>query len=59
MTGKTEANCGLSLPVILKEIPPSNQIFAEIYGTHSHATTSFITQDENRAVELALTVVPV
>ena len=39
VSGKTEINGGLSLPAILKEIPPSSHIFAGIYGTHSHATT--------------------
>ena len=32
---QTEVNHGLSFPVILKEIPPSSQIFAGIYGTQS------------------------
>ena len=44
-----------SLPAILKEIglPFSNQTFAEIYGTHNHATTSFSTQNGSKAVDLA------
>ena len=35
MSWKTEVNYGLSLPVILKEIPPSSQIFVGMYGTQS------------------------
>ena len=35
ISGKTEVNYGLSLPVIWKEIPPSSQIFAGICGTQS------------------------
>ena len=35
VSGKTEVNYGLSLPVIFKEIPPRSQIFAGIYGTQS------------------------
>ena len=33
MSGKTDVNHGLSHPAGFKEIPLSNQIFAEIYGT--------------------------
>ena len=55
MSGKTEVNCGLSLPAIFEEMLPTNQIFAVIiYGTHSHATTSFITQNGSKAVSLDL-----
>ena len=36
MSGETEVSCDLSLATILKEIPPSNQIFAVINGTQSH-----------------------
>ena len=43
MSGKTKVNCSLSHPVILKEIPPSNQIFSGINSTHSYLMTSFIT----------------
>ena len=54
MSGKTEVNCGLSLPAIfLQETLPSNQIFAEIYGRHSHMTTSLSAQNGSTAVNLA------
>ena len=33
MSGRTEVNYGLSLLVILTDLPPSSQIFAGIYGT--------------------------
>ena len=36
MGGKTEINGGLSIQVILKEIPPSSPIFAGIYCTRTH-----------------------
>ena len=49
---KTEVNSGLSLSAILKEIPPSSQIFAGVDGTHSHATASFCSQNGSRAVDL-------
>ena len=53
MSGKTDVNHGLELPVILKEILLSSRIFARIYGTH----TSFITQNGRKAVDLASTAV--
>ena len=35
ISGRTEVNYGLSLPVILKDLLPSSQIFAGIYGAQS------------------------
>ena len=52
MSGKTDVNHGLSLQVILKEIPSSSKILTGIYGIPSHATTSFITQNGSKAVDL-------
>ena len=57
MSGKTQVNRAFSLLAILKETLPSNQILAEIYGTHSHVMTFFIIQNESKAVDLASTAV--
>ena len=53
MSDKTEVNCGLSFSAILKEIPPSNQIFVGKYGTHSHAMTPFSTKNGSKGLGLA------
>ena len=56
MSWKTEVNYGLSLPVILKEIPPSSQIFVGML-VHSQEMTSLIAQNGSKTVDLALTAV--
>ena len=57
MSGEAEVNCGLSLPAILKGIQTSNQIFARIYGTLGHPTTSLNTQNESKGVDQVSTAV--
>ena len=54
MSSKTEVNCDLFLPANLNEILPTDNIFVGINGVHGHATTSFITLNESKAVSLDL-----
>ena len=53
ISGKTKIKCGISIPAILKEMLTSNKIFAGIYSRHSHAMTSFNTENGSKAVDLA------
>ena len=55
MSGKTEVNRGLLLLAMLKEIPPTSDIFAGIYGTHSLATTALSTQNVSKPAGPAVT----
>ena len=56
-TGNYEACGQLPLPVIWKEINRPEIKFSREYTVHSHATTSFITQNGSKAVDLASTAV--